>query len=138
LSPTSPWANDPNKEYKINVIMLSTGGPIKYKQAARAISGVVQEPKLTQQQIQSIQNRIKELKDKKKSIGTPLPPPISSKPPVNPIPMPQTASQPTSVPVQLQPLQAPKPELPQTPPKSSGGYLKKRSAFHQPTDDDDF
>lgn len=138
-SPSSPWASDPNKEYKINVVMISTGGQMKYKQAARAISGTAQEPKLNQQQVQWIQNRIEELKKKKKPMGIPLKKPMAqptaspTQPPVNPIPVPQQMTTPTTT----TQMPTPQPEAPVQPKVSnSGGYLKRRTALHQPKEED--
>lgn len=131
----SPWENDPNKEYKINVALLSLGDPMKYKQAATAVEAP-EEERITPGQMSWIKDRIKTLSANKSAA------PEEDKPfkhfPAPNKPMPGTSAPATPAPTAPAPQQAPAPK-----PAPSGGlagFLNKRASLHKPKQDseDDF
>lgn len=148
-SPNSPWAQDPNKEYKVNIALISTGSDMKYKQAASAISQP-ENVKLSQHQVDWINNRIKELMNKRK-VEKPIekqPSPVQpSQPVVKPITAPNDlaktqpktgAESPAKLPARpsLQSfLQKKKAEEPETNKPNLKDYLQKRSSIEKPEDD---
>ena len=87
-SPSSPWANDPNKHYKVNIALVSTGAGIKYKQAAR-VTETLKDPELSSGQIDWIKSRTNLLKDKIRSRqekATSLPQATSAEPKATSLP----------------------------------------------------
>jgi hypothetical protein len=139
----SPWENDANKEYKINVAMLCMGDNIKYKQAATAIEAP-EEERVSPDQLKWIKDRTALLRNTKKA--EPEVKPNEDKPfkhfPSPDKPMPTPSMAPVSPPTQpqaTQPRQQP-PAQPAKPVSDLAGFLNRRASLHKPSKDteDDF